>query len=182
MFHLVLLLIDHFFFSNWCVLFLFKPYLRQGIPVAPLLDTYKGEFVGVLSPLDFILILKAVRVEYKLSDFFPFKSINVFLWLLLESFWRLAMGSLTEFVFFNSKFLSLDIFWKIAFKLNGSWWLTFCSLCVVYGTAIYQLIHILSVLGWKSKYAISMVVLWTGTIPVHTGVLSVHTPVCAGFQ
>lgn len=55
------------------MLFLFKPYLRQGIPVAPLLDTYKGEFVGVLSPLDFILILKAVRVEYKLSDFFHLK-------------------------------------------------------------------------------------------------------------
>ncbi|URD77332.1 CBS domain containing membrane protein [Musa troglodytarum] len=31
---------------------------EQGIPVAPLLDTCKGEFVGVLSPLDFILILK----------------------------------------------------------------------------------------------------------------------------
>ncbi|RRT80788.1 hypothetical protein B296_00009943 [Ensete ventricosum] len=37
-----------FFFLNFC----------QGIPVAPLLDTCKGEFVGVLSPLDFILILK----------------------------------------------------------------------------------------------------------------------------
>ncbi|WOL10356.1 sucrose nonfermenting 4-like protein [Canna indica] len=31
---------------------------EQGIPVAPLLDTCNGEFVGVLSPLDFILILK----------------------------------------------------------------------------------------------------------------------------
>ncbi|THU56521.1 hypothetical protein C4D60_Mb11t18100 [Musa balbisiana] len=31
---------------------------EQGIPVAPLLVTCKGEFVGVLSPLDFILILK----------------------------------------------------------------------------------------------------------------------------
>ncbi|CAL9069505.1 unnamed protein product [Musa banksii] len=31
---------------------------EQEIPVAPLLDTCKGEFVGVLSPLDFILILK----------------------------------------------------------------------------------------------------------------------------
>ncbi|XP_042428691.1 sucrose nonfermenting 4-like protein isoform X1 [Zingiber officinale] len=31
---------------------------EQGIPVAPLLDTCSGEFVGVLSPLDFILILK----------------------------------------------------------------------------------------------------------------------------
>ncbi|KAG6487774.1 hypothetical protein ZIOFF_056378 [Zingiber officinale] len=32
----------------------------MGIPVAPLLDTCSGEFVGVLSPLDFILILKEV--------------------------------------------------------------------------------------------------------------------------
>ncbi|GAB4843585.1 hypothetical protein Ancab_013550 [Ancistrocladus abbreviatus] len=31
---------------------------EQGIPVAPLWDFYKGQFVGVLSPLDFILILR----------------------------------------------------------------------------------------------------------------------------
>ncbi|KAG6505123.1 hypothetical protein ZIOFF_037471 [Zingiber officinale] len=31
---------------------------EQGIPVAPLVDTCSREFVGVLSPLDFILILK----------------------------------------------------------------------------------------------------------------------------
>lgn len=50
-----------FFFLNFC----------QGIPVAPLLDTCKGEFVGVLSPLDFILILKEVQVE---SESFCFHS------------------------------------------------------------------------------------------------------------
>ncbi|XP_020114101.1 sucrose nonfermenting 4-like protein [Ananas comosus] len=31
---------------------------EQGIPVAPLWDFYRGQFVGVLSPLDFILILR----------------------------------------------------------------------------------------------------------------------------
>ncbi|XP_020254837.1 sucrose nonfermenting 4-like protein isoform X1 [Asparagus officinalis] len=31
---------------------------EQGIPVAPLWDSYKGQYVGVLSPLDFILILR----------------------------------------------------------------------------------------------------------------------------
>ncbi|XP_010931609.1 sucrose nonfermenting 4-like protein isoform X2 [Elaeis guineensis] len=31
---------------------------EQGIPVAPLWDSYKGRFVGVLSALDFILILR----------------------------------------------------------------------------------------------------------------------------
>ncbi|XP_072960158.1 sucrose nonfermenting 4-like protein isoform X2 [Typha angustifolia] len=31
---------------------------EQGIPVAPLWDSYRGQFVGVLSALDFILILK----------------------------------------------------------------------------------------------------------------------------
>ncbi|XP_020240983.1 sucrose nonfermenting 4-like protein [Asparagus officinalis] len=31
---------------------------EQGIPVAPLWDSYKKQFVGVLSPLDFILILR----------------------------------------------------------------------------------------------------------------------------
>ncbi|KAF3795759.1 Sucrose nonfermenting 4-like protein [Nymphaea thermarum] len=31
---------------------------EQGIPVAPLWDFYQGKFVGVLSPLDFILILR----------------------------------------------------------------------------------------------------------------------------
>ncbi|XP_077219139.1 sucrose nonfermenting 4-like protein isoform X2 [Tasmannia lanceolata] len=31
---------------------------EQGIPVAPLWDSYKGQFVGVLSALDFILILR----------------------------------------------------------------------------------------------------------------------------
>ncbi|KAL0916378.1 hypothetical protein M5K25_013883 [Dendrobium thyrsiflorum] len=31
---------------------------EQGIPVAPLWDFYKGQFVGMLSPLDFILILR----------------------------------------------------------------------------------------------------------------------------
>ncbi|KAJ6854024.1 sucrose nonfermenting 4-like protein [Iris pallida] len=31
---------------------------EQGIPVAPLWDSFKGQFVGVLSPTDFILILR----------------------------------------------------------------------------------------------------------------------------
>ncbi|KAG0483454.1 hypothetical protein HPP92_011538 [Vanilla planifolia] len=31
---------------------------EQGIPVAPLWDFYRGKFVGVLSPMDFILILR----------------------------------------------------------------------------------------------------------------------------
>ncbi|CAN6468169.1 unnamed protein product [Victoria cruziana] len=34
---------------------------EQGIPVAPLWDFYRGQFVGVLSPLDFILILRELR-------------------------------------------------------------------------------------------------------------------------
>ncbi|CAL9177347.1 sucrose nonfermenting 4-like protein [Musa acuminata AAA Group] len=46
--------------SNLPVKQAFHILYEQGIPVAPLLDTYKGEFVGVLSPLDFILILKAL--------------------------------------------------------------------------------------------------------------------------
>ncbi|XP_064988319.1 sucrose nonfermenting 4-like protein isoform X2 [Musa acuminata AAA Group] len=41
---------------------------EQEIPVAPLLDTCKGEFVGVLSPLDFILILKEVGPYDSLKD------------------------------------------------------------------------------------------------------------------
>jgi hypothetical protein len=32
----------------------------QGIPVAPLWDSFRGQFVGLLSPLDFILILREV--------------------------------------------------------------------------------------------------------------------------
>lgn len=32
----------------------------QGIPLAPLWDFGKGQFVGVLGPLDFILILREV--------------------------------------------------------------------------------------------------------------------------
>ena len=35
----------------------------QGIPTAPLWDFSKGQFVGVLSASDFILILKEVCVE-----------------------------------------------------------------------------------------------------------------------
>ncbi|KAJ6848271.1 sucrose nonfermenting 4-like protein [Iris pallida] len=35
---------------------------EQGIPVAPLWDSYKGQFVGVLSPLDFILILRELQL------------------------------------------------------------------------------------------------------------------------
>ena len=35
----------------------------QGIPMAPLWDFCKGQFVGVLSALDFILIIKEVCVE-----------------------------------------------------------------------------------------------------------------------
>lgn len=34
--------------------------LYQGVPVAPLWDFMKGQFVGVLSALDFILILREV--------------------------------------------------------------------------------------------------------------------------
>lgn len=37
-----------------------KIFFFQGVPVAPLWDSYKGKFVGVLSPLDFILILREV--------------------------------------------------------------------------------------------------------------------------
>ncbi|KHG30800.1 Sucrose nonfermenting 4-like protein [Gossypium arboreum] len=33
---------------------------EQGIPMAPLWDSFKGQFVGVLSALDFILILREV--------------------------------------------------------------------------------------------------------------------------
>jgi hypothetical protein len=35
----------------------------QGISVAPLWDLCKGQFVGVLSALDFILILREVSLE-----------------------------------------------------------------------------------------------------------------------
>ena len=40
-----------------------KEAVFQGIPVAPLWDFYKGQFVGVLSALDFILILREVCLE-----------------------------------------------------------------------------------------------------------------------
>ncbi|KAM0886190.1 hypothetical protein ACQ4PT_029876 [Festuca glaucescens] len=36
---------------------------EQGIPVAPLWDTYRGQFVGLLSPLDFILILRELETH-----------------------------------------------------------------------------------------------------------------------
>lgn len=35
----------------------------QGIPTAPLWDFCKGEFVGVLSALDFVLIIREVCVN-----------------------------------------------------------------------------------------------------------------------
>ncbi|CAN6296981.1 unnamed protein product [Urochloa humidicola] len=36
---------------------------EQGIPVAPLWDSFRGQFVGLLSPLDFILILKELETH-----------------------------------------------------------------------------------------------------------------------
>ncbi|XP_062213075.1 sucrose nonfermenting 4-like protein [Phragmites australis] len=36
---------------------------EQGIPVAPLWDSYRGQFVGLLSPLDFILILRELETH-----------------------------------------------------------------------------------------------------------------------
>lgn len=33
---------------------------EQGVPVAPLWDSFRGQFVGMLSPLDFILILREI--------------------------------------------------------------------------------------------------------------------------
>ncbi|KAJ3669272.1 hypothetical protein LUZ60_011222 [Juncus effusus] len=36
---------------------------EQGIPVAPLWDSYSGRFVGILSPLDFILILRELETH-----------------------------------------------------------------------------------------------------------------------
>jgi hypothetical protein len=36
---------------------------EQGIPVAPLWDSYNGRFVGILSPLDFILILRELEAH-----------------------------------------------------------------------------------------------------------------------
>ncbi|XP_073113919.1 sucrose nonfermenting 4-like protein isoform X5 [Elaeis guineensis] len=41
---------------------------EQGIPVAPLWNSYRGQFVGVLSALDFILILKQVHMEHCFSQ------------------------------------------------------------------------------------------------------------------
>uniref|UniRef100_A0A0E0GWX7 CBS domain-containing protein n=1 Tax=Oryza nivara TaxID=4536 RepID=A0A0E0GWX7_ORYNI len=36
---------------------------EQGIPVAPLWDSFRGQFVGLLSPLDFILILRELETH-----------------------------------------------------------------------------------------------------------------------
>lgn len=36
---------------------------EQGIPVAPLWDSYNGRFVGILSPLDFILLLRELEAH-----------------------------------------------------------------------------------------------------------------------
>ncbi|CAM0878219.1 unnamed protein product [Alopecurus aequalis] len=36
---------------------------EQGIPVAPLWDSHRGQFVGLLSPLDFILILRELETH-----------------------------------------------------------------------------------------------------------------------
>ena len=49
-------------FINICVILnMFISWLNlQGIPVAPLWDSFRGQFVGLLSPLDFILILREV--------------------------------------------------------------------------------------------------------------------------
>lgn len=50
------LLVDFVFgFSNSGLLYF------QGVPVAPLWDFGKGHFVGVLSAIDFILILREVH-------------------------------------------------------------------------------------------------------------------------
>lgn len=43
----------------------------QGIPLAPLWDFSKGQFVGVLTALDFILILREVCLHLKWWFFFP---------------------------------------------------------------------------------------------------------------
>ena len=43
--------------------------LFQAIPLAPLWDFSKGQFVGVLSALDFILILREVFLHLELSAF-----------------------------------------------------------------------------------------------------------------
>uniref|UniRef100_A0A0E0D9R9 CBS domain-containing protein n=1 Tax=Oryza meridionalis TaxID=40149 RepID=A0A0E0D9R9_9ORYZ len=36
---------------------------EQGIPVAPLWDSFRGQFVGLLSPMDFILILRELETH-----------------------------------------------------------------------------------------------------------------------
>lgn len=60
----------YFTFAHWsklCQVVIYACCLKsnclQGIPVAPLWNSYRGQFVGVLSALDFILILKEVRME-----------------------------------------------------------------------------------------------------------------------
>ena len=56
----------------------------QGIPLAPLCDFRRGQFVGVLSALDFILILREVCVGKELCTFYAgeFSKCKLFLWLL----------------------------------------------------------------------------------------------------
>lgn len=51
----------------------------QGIPTAPLWDFCKGEFVGVLSALDFVLIIREVCVMVFLGSLVQICKLQVWL-------------------------------------------------------------------------------------------------------
>jgi len=67
--------------------------ILQGIPMAPLWDICKGQFVGVLSALDFILILREVcQVQDYISPFywhiFGSKALVVMVCITLKITWK----------------------------------------------------------------------------------------------